>query len=1109
MPIIETRGALSSRGYGQFAQGAAAPTAGAFIEDVFSTTLYTGTGAAQSIPNGIRLAAGATSAGWIGTLGGDGTDIGYSVAVDSSGNVYVCGQSNASGTIDFIVAKYNASGVIQWQRRLGGSGSGIGLSVSVDSSGNVYVCGRSSASGTNDFIIAKYDTSGAIQWQRRLGGSGSDQGKAVALDSSGNVYVCGASNASGTNNFIIAKYSTSGVIQWQRSLGGSGDNSGRSVSVDSSGNVYVCGYSDASGTYNFIIAKYNTSGVIQWQRRLGGSGSFNGGESVSVDSSGNVYVCGSSDASGTNDFIVAKYDTSGAIQWQRRLGGAASEAGLSVSVDSSGNVYVCGRSSASGTNDFIIAKYDTSGAIQWQRSLGESGAEEATSVAVDSSGNVYVCGMSDVFGTNNLIVAKLPGDGSGTGAYNVGGATFVYAPSTLTNAVSTLTGAASTLTDAASTLTDAASTLTDSATTLNSSITPLAQGAGLGGLVWMKGRSGATDHALYDTARGATLDLVSNSSAAQTTETQGLTAFLGSGFSIGTLAKINTNAAIYAAWTFAEQPKFFDVVTYTGNGTTTQVVNHSLGSAPGMIIAKRTDSVSGWAVWHRGNGTTSYGLFALNDTSAATANFNPASNPLPSATQFYPYLVWDTANPANANGGTYVAYLFAHNAGGFGLSGTDNVISCGSYVGTNAAQNINLGYEPQWLLIKAASGPFAAQPWMLMDTMRGLPGVDGQNARRLYPNNSSVENDISTCRLTSTGFQVSSNQDEINNSSNTYIYIAIRRGPMRTPTLGTNVFMPTVYTGTNVNNRLVNTSVAPDMVWMRQRNDTVLTGMVVGDRLRGQPYLLTGSTAAEVTSATAFDQQLVSATEYGTAFSAMNGVYVGTDATAKLNVNTTANNHIAEAFRRAPGFFDVVCYTGDGTTGRNINHNLGVTPELIILKSRNGSGTNWFVNATPFTNWANGYPCGFLNLTDAIAGNTNIGVKNVTSTVFEVNIPNTNTSNPSFNAYVAYLFASCPGVSKVGTYTGTGSTVQVNCGFTAGARFVLIKRTDAVGSWYVWDSARGIIAGNDPYLVLNSTAAEVTSTDWVDTLATGFEVSNAGSNLVNVNGASYIFLSVS
>jgi len=117
-------------------------------------------------------------------------------------------------------------------------------------------------------------------------------------------------------------------------------------------------------------------------------------------------------------------------------------------------------------------------------------------------------------------------------------------------------------------------------------------------------------------------------------------------------------------------------------------------------------------------------------------------------------------------------------------------------------------------------------------------------------------------------------------------------------------------------------------------------------------------------------------------------------------------------------------------------------------------------------------------------------------------------SNGSGDTYVAYLFASCPGVSKVGSYTGTGSTLQVDCGFTSGARFVLIKRTDATGNWYVWDSARGIVPGNDPYLLLNSTAAEVTSTDWVDTLAAGFEVSNAGSNLVNVNGGTYLFLAI-
>ena len=114
--------------------------------------------------------------------------------------------------------------------------------------------------------------------------------------------------------------------------------------------------------------------------------------------------------------------------------------------------------------------------------------------------------------------------------------------------------------------------------------------SGKGGLVWMKGRSGATDHALYDTARGATKDLVSNSTAAETTQATGLTAFSGTGFSIGALAKLNTSSATYASWTFRKQAKFFDVVTWTGDGSFPRVISHALGAVPGCIIVKKTSA---------------------------------------------------------------------------------------------------------------------------------------------------------------------------------------------------------------------------------------------------------------------------------------------------------------------------------------------------------------------------------------------------------------------------------------------------------------------------------------------------------------------------------------
>jgi hypothetical protein len=106
------------------------------------------------------------------------------------------------------------------------------------------------------------------------------------------------------------------------------------------------------------------------------------------------------------------------------------------------------------------------------------------------------------------------------------------------------------------------------------------------------------------------------------------------------------------------------------------------------------------------------------------------------------------------------------------------------------------------------------------------------------------------------------------------------------------------------------------------------------------------------------------------------------------------------------------------------------------------------------------------------------------------------------------LFATCAGVSKVGSYTGTATTKQINCGFTGGARFVLIKRTDATGDWYVWDSARGIIAGNDPYFVMNSIAAEETGTDYIDTYSLGFEISSSAPTGINESGGTYIFLAI-
>ena len=223
---------------------------------------------------------------------------------------------------------------------------------------------------------------------------------------------------------------------------------------------------------------------------------------------------------------------------------------------------------------------------------------------------------------------------------------------------------------------------------------------------------------------------------------------------------------------------------------------------------------------------------------------------------------------------------------------------------------------------------------------------------------------------------------------------------------------------------------------------------------------------------------------------------------------SAADNRTSWMFRRAPGFFDVVCYTGTGTTNTR-NHNLGVVPEFAICKSRSNSD-NWEVaavnpsNPSQFFVGPNAGAQFALNLTSGWGTTGYTTSFYLTATTFSADT--WWDKNTSGRTYVAYLFASVPGVSKVGSYTGNGTTQTINCGFTGGARFVLIKRTDSTGDWFVWDTARGMVAGTDPRLALNSTAAE-TNANWVYTDASGFQIVTTDAT-VNASGGSYIYLAI-
>jgi len=600
-----------------------------------------------------------------------------------------------------------------------------------------------------------------------------------------------------------------------------------------------------------------------------------------------------------------------------------------------------------------------------------------------------------------------------------------------------------------------------------------------GGLVWVKDRTSAIGHYLVDTVRGEGNYLASNATTANTYRAGVIGGFSTTGFSVdATLnAGTNTNNDALASWTFREQAKFFDVVTYTGTGTA-RTVAHSLGSVPSCMIVKATSTTGSWKTYHLSLGNTQ--AIDLNTTSAASAS-GIWNNTTPTATEF------TVTDNLNDSGVTYVAYLFAHNAGGFGLTGADNVISCG--YGTAAAGdgpiNVTLGYEPQFILMKNAT---AGGNWWVWDTMRGI-GIFS-TAQTLLANTSEAETTLADStypiNITSTGFSINAGYLTWGSSSDKFIYIAIRKGPMKVPTDATKVFTPIYRSGTGANPTTITAGITPDLFLSKARTAGSLPFFVT-DRFRGGTKVLSTSNSIYNTEATdagwvKFDKQTT----------------VDVEDSWLMGASFTFTDYF---FRRAPSFFDEVCYTGTGSA-RTVSHNLQAVPELILLKSRS-IATDWNVYSATVG------ATGRLTLNYDLASQTNSVYWNdtaPTSSVFTVGTGNN--TNGSAETYVAYLFATCAGVSKVGSYTGNGSNQTINCGFTAGARFILIKRTDSTGDWYVWDTARGIVSGDDAHLSLNSTAVEVTNDDTIDTASSGFVVNQLSATNVNVNAATYIFLAI-
>ena len=592
------------------------------------------------------------------------------------------------------------------------------------------------------------------------------------------------------------------------------------------------------------------------------------------------------------------------------------------------------------------------------------------------------------------------------------------------------------------------------------------------GLVWSKERSTSIyNHALVDNVSNKFV-MSDNTSAAADASTE-ISSFNTDGFTLhGTGDYNNVNNRTYVSFSFRQAPRFFQCLTYSGTGSA-QTISHSLGSTPAMIFVKNLSNAQSWYVFHTSVGATK-GLI-LDGTYAAILGSSYWNDTAPTSTQF------TVGANASDNGDSYVAYLFAHNNsdGGFGPDSDQDIIKCGSYTGAGSGSSttVNLGFEPQFVLLKNTSSTSA---WSIVDNMRGL--VTGGNDQTIEANTTGAEYAADLIDLTSTGFVTKSNFSSSNTSGDTFIYMAIRRGPLAEPTAVDDVFEVDTVQASSGNQPAFKFDFVTDFIISRQV--TATQDWLTNARLLGQNQLKLNTTDGQSTNS-AYNWDY------------MDGAWDPFSASPVFS---------AWGWKRAPKFFDIVVTKAVSTNNGNVNHNLGVKPEMAWYKRVDGTDA-WYVASA-----LNGYLS--TNNSNAAAGTASgswlddvggsIGGDDATATT--INSGYKFVGNATYDMIIL-LFSSLAGISKVGSYVGNGSSQTIDCGFSNGARLVLVKQSSSTGSWLLFDYGRGIASGNDSLLQLNATGGEYTGADYIDPDSSGF-IAKGDLNNMNTNGQTFLFYAI-
>ena len=371
------------------------------------------------------------------------------------------------GSNDIFITKFDTTGNLVWAKCIGGTSDDLGNSIAVDASGNVYTTGyfvgtadfdpnagisNLTSATLRDIFVSKLNASGNLVWAKRIGGTGDDIGYSIAVDATGNIYTTGAFqitvdfnpnasvlNLTSTGNYdiFVSKLNAAGNLVWAKAMGNATSNDiGNSIAIDATGNVYTTGYFQgtvdfdpnagvlnltSAGNADIFVSKLGATGNLVWAKSMGGT-SNDFGNSIAVDASGNVYTTGyfggtvdfdpnagdlNLTSTGFLDIFVSKLNATGNLVWAKAMGGTTNVVGFGITVDATGNVYITGyfqgivdfdpsagisNLTASGSTDIFVSKLASTGNFAWAKSMGGISNDFGSSIAVDAIGNVYTTG---------------------------------------------------------------------------------------------------------------------------------------------------------------------------------------------------------------------------------------------------------------------------------------------------------------------------------------------------------------------------------------------------------------------------------------------------------------------------------------------------------------------------------------------------------------------------------------------------------------------------------------------------------------------------------------------------------------------------------------------